>query len=36
MRFILLVLALWFSAGAEGPTTSNSDMGPSWDPLGRG
>ena len=34
MRFILLVLALWFSADPEEPTASNGDSGCSWDPLG--
>jgi len=34
MRFILLILSLWFSGDAEGPPASNSDMGPHWDPLG--
>ena len=36
MRFILLILSLWFSADAGEPPTSNSDMGPHWDPLGGG
>ena len=33
MRFILLVLALWFSADAEESPASNSDVGCHMDPL---
>lgn len=34
MRFILLVLAFWFSAETEEPPALNCDMGPHLDPLG--
>lgn len=34
MRFVLLILSLWFLAAVEEPPASSTDSGCSWDPLG--